>query len=99
VWGKQGKFPKDFPRKRAWEHFSLDRISKKTVSLMFHYKTLLWAQAGEDKEFKQKSKGRRKNMPKELLRRWKKAVFWKEKESYFYKNQKPEIKRPKPKRK
>jgi len=68
--------------KEAREHCSLDHISKKTVSCVSRfpeYKTLLWAQAGEEKELIQKSKGRRKNMPrkkeKELLRRWKKAVF------------------------
>lgn len=69
--------------KEAREHCSLDHISKKTVSCVSHFpecKTLLWAHAGEEKELIQKSKGRRKNMPdakkeKELLSRWKKAVF------------------------
>jgi len=89
VWEKQGQFPTEISskEKEAREHFSLDHISKKTVSCVSRfpeYKTLLWAQAGEEKELIQKSKGRRKNMPnakkeKELLSRWKKAVFWKRK--------------------
>lgn len=85
--------------KEAWEHFSLDQISKKTVSRFPYYKTLLWTRLREEKELIQKSKGRRKNMPrrKELLRWWKKAVFWKE-NKFTYKNQKKlQIKRPKPK--
>jgi len=45
----------------------------------------------------QKSKRRRKNMPR-AAKALKKGCILKRKESYFYKNQKPEIKRPKPKR-
>jgi len=45
----------------------------------------------------QKSKGRRKNMPR-AAKALKKGCILKRKESYFTKTKKSEIKRPKPKR-
>jgi hypothetical protein len=49
---------------------------------MFHYKTLLWAQAGEDKELTQKSKGRRKNMPR-AAKALKKRLYFEKKRKLF----------------
>jgi hypothetical protein len=44
---------------------------------------------GEDKELIQKSKGRRKNMPRAQERAKRKAVFWRKiKRDFIYKNQK-----------
>jgi hypothetical protein len=49
---------------------------------MFHYKTLLWTQVGEDKELTQKSKRRRKNMPR-AAKALKKGCILKRKRKLF----------------
>jgi hypothetical protein len=60
------RFP---PRKRGLRTLLVRSHQQEDSFPDVPYKTLLWTKVREDKELTQKSKGRRKNMPKELLRR------------------------------
>jgi len=63
----------------------------------YHDKTLLWTQGREEKNWYKKVKEEGRTC-QELLRCWKKAVFWQEKkETYLQKPKKSKLKRPKPK--
>jgi len=104
VWENQGQYPRDFSKgKEAWEHFSFDHISKKTVA-RFPSASITKPFSGPKSEKsknwykKVKEEGRTCQERKELLRWRKKAVFWrKEKKFHLQKPKKLQIKRPKPK--
>jgi hypothetical protein len=89
VWGKQKTgFQKISPRKRGL----------RTLLVRSHQQEDSFPDVTITKPFSGPKPGKIKNWHKnvkeegrtcqELLRRWKKAVFWKEKESYFYKKKK-----------
>jgi len=92
VWRKQRQFSKRFPpRKRSL------RTLLVTLADNNHDKTLLWTQGREEKNWYKKVKEEGRTC-QELLRCWKKAVFWQEKkETYLQKPKKSKLKRPKPK--
>lgn len=81
-----------FPQGKELENTSRKITSaRRQFPWCYHYKTLLWAHVREDKELIQKSKGRRKNMPR-AAKALKKGCIWKEKKVILQKPKNQKLK-------